>query len=62
MICWHCEKQLVLNSTATDSFKFYHCPDCEKWYELRKEKERVNGAVPVRIVELDSYPQTYASA
>jgi hypothetical protein len=29
---------------------------------MRKDKERVNGAVPVRMVELDSYPQVYAAA
>jgi hypothetical protein len=62
MTCWHCDNELQFNSPAVDSMKVYHCPKCDKWYEMRKDKERVNGAVPVRMVELDSYPQVYAAA
>jgi hypothetical protein len=51
------------NYQTADLLKFYHCDKCDKWYELRKDKERVNGAVPVRFFELDSRPlvQTAAS-
>lgn len=37
--------------------KFYHCSDCDKWYEMRKEKVKVNGAMPVRFFELNTNPQ-----
>lgn len=57
MTCWHCNSELEFDSQSADSFKFYHCPCCDKWYEQRKEKSRVNGAVPVRMVELDDCPQ-----
>jgi DNA-directed RNA polymerase subunit RPC12/RpoP len=56
MNCWHCSNQLEFDSQATDASKLYHCADCDKWYELKKEKERVNGAVPVRFMELESSP------
>ncbi len=66
MTCWHCNDELEYNFQAAvavaDSSKFYHCQGCDKWYELRKEKAKVNGAVPVRIVELDSSPKIYAAA
>lgn len=57
MKCWHCNCDLVNNYQTDDLIKFYHCSKCDKWYELRKDKERVNGAVPVRFFELDSRPQ-----
>jgi hypothetical protein len=57
MKCWHCNHDLVNNYQTDDLLKFYHCSNCDKWYELRKDKERVNGAVPVRFFELDSRPQ-----
>jgi hypothetical protein len=56
MNCWHCSNQLEFNSEATDASKIYHCEACDKWYEMRKDRERVNGAVPVRFMELDSSP------
>jgi hypothetical protein len=56
MTCWHCESELVFQFEVADPSKFYHCPKCEKWYEMRKEKERVNGAVPVRFFELENRP------
>ena len=62
MKCWHCEHELVLNFT-TDSFeKYYHCDECEKWYEMSKEKARINGAVPIKFVELDARPMIPAAA
>ncbi len=57
MICWHCDKELEFKSQIADPAKFYHCPCCDKWYEQRKETARVNAAVPIRIVELDTKPQ-----
>lgn len=42
--------------------KLYHCAQCESWYEMRKEKERVNGAVPVRFFELESRPAAFSAA
>ena len=57
MNCWHCENELEFNFQATDWVKFYHCSECDKWYEMSKEKEKLNGAVPVRFFELDSRPQ-----
>lgn len=57
MTCWHCNHELELNFETTDlTFKFYYCSHCDKWYEMRKEKEKVNGAVPVKFFELDSRP------
>lgn len=58
MTCWHCNHELELNfQTADFAFKFFYCSNCDKWYEMRKEKEKVNGAVPIRFFELDSRPQ-----
>jgi hypothetical protein len=56
MKCWHCNGDLVLDFTGEDFEKFYHCANCEKWYESYKEKVKINGAVPVRFVELDARP------
>ncbi len=56
MNCWHCDNELEFDSQTTDVSKFYHCADCGKWYELKKERERVNGAVPVRFMELEAAP------
>lgn len=57
MTCWHCEKSLdFMSETAADPSKYYHCPRCDKWYEMRKDKERINGAVPVRVFELEARP------
>jgi hypothetical protein len=62
MKCWHCENELVLNFTGEEFEKFYHCAICEKWYEMYKEKVKINGAVPVRFVELDARPTIPATA
>jgi len=56
MTCWHCNHELEFNAQTDDFLKFYHCSECDKWYEMRKERERVNGAVPVRFVELENSP------
>jgi transcription elongation factor Elf1 len=58
MTCWHCNKELDINYQAKDfSFKFYHCSICDSWYEMRKEKAKLNAAVPVRFYELQTPPQ-----
>lgn len=57
MTCWHCSENLNQVFESTDFIKHYHCEHCDKWYEMRKEKERVNGAVPVRFLELETRPQ-----
>jgi hypothetical protein len=56
MKCWHCDNELVLDFTTDRLEKYYHCEECEKWYELSKEKAKINGAVPIRFVELDAQP------
>ena len=61
MMCWHCDSELRFECQTTDELKFYNCPVCDTWYEMRKEKERINGAVPVRFLELETRPQ-YAAA
>lgn len=62
MKCWHCENELVLDFTSEDFEKFYHCAICEKWYEMYKEKVKINGAVPIRFIELDARPTIPATA
>lgn len=58
MMCWHCSSELEFeNTAAADASKFYHCAACDKWYEMRKERERVNGAVPVRFFEIENLPE-----
>lgn len=58
MTCWHCKSELDINYQANDySFKFYHCSFCDKWYEMRKEKAKINGAVPVKFSELEAPPK-----
>jgi hypothetical protein len=61
MTCWHCESELVFKFEMGYPSKFYHCSKCEKWYEMRKEKERINGAVPVRFLELETTPSIPAA-
>jgi hypothetical protein len=61
MMCWHCNSELKLISPIEEQHKFYHCTECDKWYEMFKEKERINGAVPVRFLELDSTPPILVS-
>lgn len=61
MICWHCSCELDLISPPEETHKFYHCSHCDTWYEMFKEKERVNGAVPVRFLELETTPPILAS-
>ena len=58
MTCWHSSGNLDLNFEAADFSKLYHCRECDKWYEMKKERERVNGAVPVTFLELDHRPQS----
>jgi hypothetical protein len=62
MKCWHCNNDLVLNHTTEDFEKFYQCELCDKWFEQYKEKVKINGAVPVRFIELDARPQIPATA
>lgn len=58
MTCWHCNCELNMNYQADDySFKFYHCEFCDKWYEMRKDKTKNNGAVPIKFDELQTAPQ-----
>jgi hypothetical protein len=57
MTCWHCSKELVLNSPVEESHKFYHCTQCDRWYEMFKEKVKINGAVPVKFMEMETSPQ-----
>lgn len=57
MMCWHCDKELEFNFQTEDLLKFYHCANCDKWYEMFKEKAKVNGAVPIRFYELESHPE-----
>lgn len=57
MMCWHCSGELEFENQSGDASKFYHCASCDKWYEQRKERERVNGAVPVRVFEVDGLPE-----
>ena len=56
MICHTCSQELELNFVTADFEKFYHCKDCDKWYELSKAKAKVNGAVPMLFVELENRP------
>lgn len=56
MKCWHCDSELVLDFTTERFEKYYHCESCEKWYEMSKDKVKINGAVPIRFVELDARP------
>lgn len=62
MTCWHCNNELKMNFQTAELVKFYHCAFCDKWYEMRKEKERVNGAVPIKFYELDHRPLAQAAA
>ena len=62
MNCWHCERAVDFNFQQDESLKFYYCEACDKWYELRKEKVKVNGAVPVLFLELDARPPMLAAA
>lgn len=57
MLCWHCNSELNLGHLVNETHKFFHCRKCDAWYEMYKEKERLNGAVPVRFIELDAIPQ-----
>jgi len=61
MMCWHCQEELEFNYQTSDALKLYHCSSCDKWYEMRKEKAKVNGAVPVLFLELESRPQFSAA-
>jgi transcription elongation factor Elf1 len=62
MTCWHCNEELILDFTTENFEKFYHCANCDKWYEMSKEKVKINGAVPVKFVELEYHPQFSAAS
>lgn len=58
MTCWQCKCELTLAYEAADySKKFFHCSACERWYEMKKDREKVNSSVPIKFFELDSPPQ-----
>ncbi|NNE99177.1 MAG: hypothetical protein HKN25_09180 [Pyrinomonadaceae bacterium] len=58
MTCWQCKSELSLVYEAADyTMKLYHCDTCERWYEMKKDKEKVNSSVPIKFFELDSPPQ-----
>lgn len=58
MTCWHCNGELNINYQAKDfSLKFYHCAFCDSWYEMRKEKAKLNAAAPVRFYKLETPPR-----
>jgi len=61
MMCWHCTSELELISPIEEQHKFYHCSDCDRWYEMFKDKERINGAVPVKFLELETTPPILTS-
>ena len=55
MNCWHCEKELEFSYASSDfTVKVYTCADCDTWYEIRKEKTKLNAAVPVMMSEIDA--------
>lgn len=57
MNCTLCESDLALQRQSDDfSVKYYHCNICDKWYELRKDKAKANGAIAVRFNELENNP------
>lgn len=56
MKCWHCDCELELNFDNSESLKYYYCSVCDKWYEMRKERVKVNGAVPIKFSELANRP------
>lgn len=54
MNCSHCNKELELNYQSPDfSHKIYACRSCDKWFEVRKQKARLNAAVPISFSEID---------
>ena len=58
MTCWHCKNDLDINYQSNDfTFKYYYCLSCDKWYEMKKQKSRLNGAVPVKFTEMESPPK-----
>ena len=61
MTCWHCNNELELNSIIEESHKFYHCSHCDRWYEMFNEKTKINGAVPVRFMEMENSPQLHSA-
>jgi hypothetical protein len=62
MLCWHCDEELTLDFTTENFEKYYHCELCGKWYEMSKERAKINGAVPIKFVELDARPQIPTTA
>jgi hypothetical protein len=63
MTCWHCNKDLVLDYQSPDfTVKVYTCPPCDKWYEMRKQKARLNAAVPISFYEIEAPGQDIRKA
>ncbi len=57
MNCWKCDQPLNLGYQSDDFiFKFYHCDFCDCWYEMKKERAKINGAMPITVREIDSKP------
>ena len=55
MKCWHCQNELEFSEQSSDMrIRVYKCTDCNAWYELRKEKPRLNAAVPVLMSEIEA--------
>ena len=58
MICWQCNKDMFLVYEDDDySMKLFHCTDCDRWYEMRKDKVKANSSVPIKFFELDTPPE-----
>lgn len=58
MLCAKCNEDLKFSYQTEDfSMTVYHCEKCEKWYELKKEKAKINGAVPITFSEMNSAPE-----
>jgi len=57
MICWQCSTEIDLIYESSDfSLRLYHCAHCARWFEMKKQKERINSSVPVTFLELDREP------
>ena len=55
MNCWHCDEPIKFESQNEDlTVKIYTCKDCNAWYEMRKEKTKLNAAVPIRMTEIEA--------
>ena len=55
MNCLHCNESLEISyHTADFVSKVYHCEDCDRWFEIRKEKPLPNAAVGVMVSEIEA--------